>query len=512
MKKILSIVAFVYIFGLSLNSVSAALVPTLTLTNNSSTVGIGITGADPNSVVNFYFPNTSVTNNSSTNISYTSIGIGQTDSSGSFSISVAPNSYGLSGGVAVYVSVNGANSPKIVWPASTVASGQTSGSLSLSQNNITVTTGLTASVLALNTSNKLTVQSNSNPNVASAFVQQSNNSVLISAMNTGSTVISICATDYGCSSTTVSVVAPTQTITFSLPQVYLAMGNSPQVINIYGPSSGYTVSNTNRDSLSTSLDGSKLSLQGLSTGQATLTVCAPGWNCGTLSVNILAAGSAIPYQTSTPQPMSSDLTQTPDITSFSLDSNNVYNKFLGKSSNITLTFGVTQTVQNVKVKIADTTVPATQGTDGKYYAQYRITGNESSTIPVSVSFTNLGGIPNQYYFTISNTIPTNTSTTATSNQSSVCPTGLTCTPISGTSGSYTFTRYLYEGMTASNSSDADVYALQKHLTAVGVYSGPITGYFGPLTKAAVKAYQKKHGLVQVGVVGPGTRALLNKGE
>jgi hypothetical protein len=124
----------------------------------------------------------------------------------------------------------------------------------------------------------------------------------------------------------------------------------------------------------------------------------------------------------------------------------------------------------------------------------------------------LGGIPNQYYFTISNTIPTNTSTTATSNQSSVCPTGLTCTPISGTSGSYTFTRYLYEGMTASNSSDADVYALQKHLTAVGVYSGPITGYFGPLTKAAVKAYQKKHGLVQVGVVGPGTRALLNKGE
>lgn len=37
----------------------------------------------------------------------------------------------------------------------------------------------------------------------------------------------------------------------------------------------------------------------------------------------------------------------------------------------------------------------------------------------------------------------------------------------------------------------------------------ITGYFGPLTRDAVKKFQKKNNLSQVGVVGPQTRALLN---
>ncbi len=39
--------------------------------------------------------------------------------------------------------------------------------------------------------------------------------------------------------------------------------------------------------------------------------------------------------------------------------------------------------------------------------------------------------------------------------------------------------------------------------------GLITGYFGPATERAVKAFQKKHGLEQVGYTGPMTRALLN---
>ncbi|MDP3013122.1 MAG: peptidoglycan-binding domain-containing protein, partial [Candidatus Subteraquimicrobiales bacterium] len=43
-----------------------------------------------------------------------------------------------------------------------------------------------------------------------------------------------------------------------------------------------------------------------------------------------------------------------------------------------------------------------------------------------------------------------------------------------------------------------VTELQKRLTAEGVYSGPITGYFGPLTSAGVKAYQNKYGISQTG--------------
>lgn len=57
-----------------------------------------------------------------------------------------------------------------------------------------------------------------------------------------------------------------------------------------------------------------------------------------------------------------------------------------------------------------------------------------------------------------------------------------------------------------------VTQLQNRLTAEGVYSGPITGYFGQFTLTAVKAYQKKEGIVPVsGLVGPLTRAQLNNG-
>lgn len=59
------------------------------------------------------------------------------------------------------------------------------------------------------------------------------------------------------------------------------------------------------------------------------------------------------------------------------------------------------------------------------------------------------------------------------------------------------------------SQGGDVTELQNRLTQEGVYSGPITGYFGQLTLKAVKAYQTKYGISQIGTVGPLTRAQLN---
>ena len=60
------------------------------------------------------------------------------------------------------------------------------------------------------------------------------------------------------------------------------------------------------------------------------------------------------------------------------------------------------------------------------------------------------------------------------------------------------------------STGANVTALQQSLIASG-YSLPsgATGYFGAQTQAAVIAYQKAHGIAQVGTVGPQTRASLN---
>ena len=68
-------------------------------------------------------------------------------------------------------------------------------------------------------------------------------------------------------------------------------------------------------------------------------------------------------------------------------------------------------------------------------------------------------------------------------------------------------RHLREGMTGD-----DVELLQEILaTDPEIYpEGLITGYFGPLTKRAVKNFQKKAGIEQVGLVGPKTTAKINE--
>ncbi len=75
----------------------------------------------------------------------------------------------------------------------------------------------------------------------------------------------------------------------------------------------------------------------------------------------------------------------------------------------------------------------------------------------------------------------------------------------GSGTSYVFKTYLGVG-----SRGAAVVALQQKLTALGYFSGEATGYFGNLTASAVKKFQQSMGLEQVGFVGPGTRAALNK--
>ncbi len=86
-------------------------------------------------------------------------------------------------------------------------------------------------------------------------------------------------------------------------------------------------------------------------------------------------------------------------------------------------------------------------------------------------------------------------------------TSTTTTTTTNTSSStiHIFAIYLYPGMTSS-----EVTALQKVLTKLGYFSGPQSGYFGPMTKASVIKLQKSHGLNPLGVVGPATRALLNQ--
>lgn len=53
-----------------------------------------------------------------------------------------------------------------------------------------------------------------------------------------------------------------------------------------------------------------------------------------------------------------------------------------------------------------------------------------------------------------------------------------------------------------------VSQLQQSLQAIGYYSGPVTGYFGPQTQAAVIEFQRQNGLLVDGVVGPRTQVAI----
>src|SRR3989344_538135 len=72
---------------------------------------------------------------------------------------------------------------------------------------------------------------------------------------------------------------------------------------------------------------------------------------------------------------------------------------------------------------------------------------------------------------------------------------------------FVFTRDLAQGAEGN-----EVTELQKRLASAGVYSAPITGYFGDATEDAVKAYQKAHSIEPTGIVGPQTRTWLNGSE
>ena len=65
---------------------------------------------------------------------------------------------------------------------------------------------------------------------------------------------------------------------------------------------------------------------------------------------------------------------------------------------------------------------------------------------------------------------------------------------------------------ALGSEGDDVTQLQELLAEDGdIYpEGKVTGYFGPLTEKAVKRYQEKYGIDQVGIVGPQTRARMQE--
>jgi hypothetical protein len=478
---------------LSANLAFAASTPVLGLSLNGSTVQISVTGADPYATVLFDYPNGSTD---------TSINLGQTDQNGSFTASVASNSYGLVAGSSVYVSVDGAASSNVSWPSN--SSTQATSNLYLAQQSVTVEAGQSASVLAINVLGTLSIPGNTNPSAATASIQGS--SIIVNALSAGATTMTVCATS-GCSTLSVLVQssnASGQTVSFSQTQSNINVGQS-QTVTIYGPGTYYGLTNSNQNAVSAVVNGSNLVLNSIAPGQSIISLCATGWQCGTLTVNSLNAAAVV---TSSVPTVTTSSSQSPQISSISISSTDINNSFFGAGSILNVTFSTNQPVINAQIRIASSQVSANGSGEGLYTASYTLNGNEGTPIPVIITFTSQSGISGSAYFWLGNNsvIPTMSADSETTVIPAVSASASNISSIANASAGYDFSQYLYNGSTGPQ-----VTALQERLTTDGIYSGPITGTFGPLTKAAVKAYQAKHGLDQLGVVGPATRALLNQG-
>jgi hypothetical protein len=228
------------------------------------------------------------------------------------------------------------------------------------------------------------------------------------------------------------------------------------------------------------IERDKLTITALKTGTATFTICADGSACRPLSVRVSDDGRRADVSFSQTRPvLNVGQTQTLPIGGagsyfIAANSNSAIASASLGGSNVTL-LGLKAGTTNLIVCQADgqcatlfVTVTSPAGV-----APATATGCEGGT-----AYSPLTG--------------------------ERCPSSTTLPPTSG-AAPYRLSTFLQV-----NSTGVEVTELQKRLTTLGFYTGPITGRFGSLTRAAVKAFQKARGLDQAGYVGPATRAALNR--
>jgi len=477
---VLALAAFSYV-----DKALASAPPMLTLSNNGSSVQIVVSNADANAPVTFYYP---VGGNSSANAS---VNIGQTNGSGYLSTSINAGSYSLTTGNPVYVSVDGIQSANLAWPS---LSNAAPAALVLSQSTVTLTIGQSVTVNTSNVTGTLSNPGNTNPSVVN--VTLNGNSITINGSSAGNAVVTICASQSGCSGINVTVqpsYLDTSGVFLSPSNLSFAVGQS-QTVSITGYASGpyYVSQNSGSNYVSTTVSGSNVVLTGIAAGSSNITVCATSGQCGSVfaSVSGNAAGNTTTATSNQP----------PVLSSVTITSNAGNNTFIGSGNIISFNLLANQTINSPVLSVAGKQISTNGSGSGPYTASYSVTGNESVPIPVAVTLTNPSGRTGQTYLWLSN-------------YSSASPSASSPVPAASTApvGAYSFTHYLYMGMTPQGVSNPDVAALQNRLKTDGLYSATATGYFGPYTKSALEAYQAKHGLSAVGVVGPSTRNLLNQG-
>ena len=170
------------------------------------------------------------------------------------------------------------------------------GTLSFSQNTITIGSGQSVPVTMTGGNGVYEVLNNSNPGVIT-YTISGNTITLSTTYTTGSSSLTVCSTDMSACGIINASAGTTTTSTLSFSQTNPTVSISQTTtVAIYGGSGSYYVNgNTSPNVVQPNITGSTLTLTGLSSGSSTVTVCSSTGGCATLtaSVNYSATGGAL---------------------------------------------------------------------------------------------------------------------------------------------------------------------------------------------------------------------------
>lgn len=402
--------------------------------------------------------------------------------------------------------------------------------LTFSQSSATLYSGQTVSIQISGGTGTYSVLSNSIQNNGLVTTSISGPVITLNTTSTtGSSSITVCSTDMsscGIINVTIGTASNTTAVSFSQTNPTVVVGQSLNV-SIYGPTSSlfYVSSNSNPSIVQANLSGTTLTLLGITNGASTINVCASSSNCGSLTVtvnanatssggnivlsqdnvtlavgqnlNVTISGGSMPYTT---------LFTPNSIFQATINSNilTIYGLGVGSSSMSVCSNGSCSSILITVTNQGSTTTTSLPA------GCYTTTGYSQTTgLPCSSSTVNATPV-----------IPADcTGALYSVSTGQACPAATVIPPIgtvisdstsATSSGSTTTSNYQFTKSIALGATGTEVSQLQTKLKSLGFYKGKIDGGFGSVTEAAVKAFQKAHGLPQVGNVGPKTRALLNK--
>ena len=420
----------------------------------------------------------------------------------------------------------------------------TSGTgLSLSSTYPTISTGQTQTININGGYGNYYISSNSNANVIQTYLSTS--TVTLYGNTPGNSTVVICSPSGYCGTIVATVVSISGgALALSQNSLSLITGQINSV-SISGGTVPYSVIQNDSGIAQYSLSGNALTVTGIASGSSSATICSAGGACVTLTVTVTSSTGGVVYGVQPAFSQNNFSLNTNQTTAVYLSGNGGY--YISNNSNKNILSasisGNTIVIFGITVGSANITVCQTGGQCNTLYVTVsNSTTSTVSSIPVTfdkasvdikvggVSSINISGGSGTVYYVSYNsnsdsigTYITGSSLIITGKASgsgtlSVCSSTSVCGSISVTINNvvsntnslvstvkYKFTKPLKFGMTNN-----EIKELQKKLKEKGVYVGPITRYYGNLTLAAVKKFQKLNGLNQLGSVGPGTRAALNK--